>query len=75
MSKLNLTFLFKDSNSGTAGCPAMYSTDRDTYVIQGWVLPDGTQLRDQADGESGVEVPANIIDQIGRRWAAEHGQL
>jgi hypothetical protein len=75
MEELKLDFLFKDRNSGSGGCPAVYKTDRDSYVIQGWVLPAGTQLRDQAANETGVEVPSNIFDQMGRRWAAENGLL
>jgi len=75
VDELQLIFLFKDINSGTGGCPAVYATDRDSYVIQGWNLPAGTRLRDQAENESGVEVPANIIEQIGRRWAAENGLI
>lgn len=75
MDELRLTFLFKDLNSGTGGCPAVYATDRASYVIQGWTLPAGTELQDQAPNESGVEVPPNIVDQIGRRWAAENGLI
>lgn len=72
---MELEFLFKDADSGTGGCPAVYATDRDTYVVQGWNLPDGTVLRDQAANESGVEVPSNIVEQIGERWARQQGLL
>lgn len=66
MDPLTLEFLFKDINSGGGGCPAAYRTDRDTFVIQGWQLSDGAsaQLRQLAPNEAGVEIPANIIDQI-----------
>lgn len=72
---MELEFLFKDADSGTGGCPAVYATGTGTYVVQGWNLPEGTELRDQAPNESGVEVPGNIIDQIGERWARQHGLL
>jgi len=75
MDKLELNFLFKDQNSGTGGCPAVYATNRSTHVIQGWNLPAGTELLNQAANETGVEVPDNIIDQIGERWARGHGLI
>lgn len=66
MDQMTLEFLFKDLNSGGGGCPAAYRTDRDTFVIQGWQLAEGAagQLRQLASNEAGVEIPANIIDQL-----------
>jgi hypothetical protein len=66
MDQMTLEFLFKDVNSGGGGCPAAYRTDRDTFVIQGWQLAEGAaaQLRQLASNEAGVEIPANIIDQL-----------
>ncbi|WP_229716299.1 hypothetical protein [Mangrovihabitans endophyticus] len=66
MDEMTLEFLFKDWSSGGGGCPAAYRTDRDTFVIQGWQLSDGAtgQLRQLASNEAGVEIPANIIDQL-----------
>lgn len=62
---MDLTFLFKDWNSGGGGCPALYATERDTYVVQGWNIEAGdtAQLRQLAPNESGVEIPTNILEQ------------
>lgn len=60
-----LEFLWKDINSGTAGCPALYRSG-DGYVVQGIKLDDETRaaLRQLADGEDGVWVPANVLDRL-----------
>lgn len=60
-----LTFLWKANNSGTAGCPALYRSG-DGYVVQGLKLDAGTRaaLRQLADDEDGVWVPADVIDRI-----------
>lgn len=44
-------------------CPAVYETDRDTYLVQGKVISDQsvlTQLGMPA-GETAVEIPRSII--------------
>jgi len=63
---MKLTFIRKDANSGNGNCPALYATDRGTYVVQGKRLPADAagQLRDLADDEYAVEVPANVIAGI-----------
>ncbi|GAB1639598.1 hypothetical protein [Krasilnikovia sp. MM14-A1259] len=68
MDEMTLEFLFKDHGSGGGGCPAAYRTDRDTFVIQGWQLTERetAQLRQLAPDEAGVEIPANIVDQLVR---------
>lgn len=60
-----LTFLWKDINSGAAGCPALYRTNGG-YVVQGVQLTEGerAQLRQLADGEDAVFVPANVLDRL-----------
>jgi hypothetical protein len=62
---MDLTFMWKDSNSGAGGCPALYST-QDGYVVQGVKLDDATRaaLRDLADNEDAVFVPANVLDRL-----------
>lgn len=61
----NLTFLWKDGDSGGGGCPALYKTDGG-YVVQGIKLTDTerAQLRQLADNEDGVFVPANVLDRL-----------
>lgn len=46
-------------------CPALYRTDRGTYVVQGKVIIDPQALadvRDLANDEGIVEVPADVLD-------------
>lgn len=61
----DLEFLWKDLDSGLGGCPALYRT-AGGYVVQGKRLRDGIreQLRDLADDEDGVFVPANVLDRL-----------
>jgi len=61
----DLEFLWKDSGSGGGGCPALYRTE-DGYVVQGIKLDDATRarLRQFADNEDGVFVPANVLDRL-----------
>lgn len=62
---MDLEYLWKDNNSGMNGCPALYRTDGG-YVVQGLQLDDATraQLRQLADGEDAVFVPANVLDRL-----------
>lgn len=62
---MKLTYLWKDPNSGHGGCPALYET-AGGYVVQGVKLDDETraQLRDLADHEDGVFVPAAVLDLL-----------
>lgn len=71
---MDLEFLFKLASSGTGGCPAFYATDRGTHVVQGYTLSatDTAQLRQRADNETGVEIPDELVDQIGEHWARKH---
>lgn len=61
----DLTFMWKDRNSGGGGCPALYATDGG-YVVQGVKLDDATRatLRQLADDEDAVFVPANVLDRL-----------
>lgn len=61
---MRLTYLGKTTDSGKNGCPALYATDRGTYVVQGRVVTDPdaiADLRDLADDESYIEVPADVL--------------
>lgn len=61
----NLDFMWKDSDSGGGGCPALYATEGG-YIVQGIKLTDEerSQLRQLADSEDGVFVPANVLDRL-----------
>jgi hypothetical protein len=60
-----LEFLWKDEGSGGGGCPAIYKSDGG-YVVQGVQLDADTraQLRQLADDEDAVFVPANVLDRL-----------
>jgi hypothetical protein len=62
---MDIEFLWKDNNSGGGGCPALYKT-AGGYVVQGVKLDAATraQLRQLADDEDGVFVPANVLDRL-----------
>ncbi len=51
------------TESGDNGCPALYITDRDTYVIQGWRVLDAEALAalDIPDNETAIEVPRALL--------------
>jgi hypothetical protein len=61
----DLEFLWKDEGSGGGGCPALYKTDGG-YVVQGVILDEETRahLRQLADNEDAVFVPANVLDRL-----------
>lgn len=62
---MELQWLWKDGDSGFNGCPALYHTEGG-YVVQGVRLDDETraQLRQLADNEDAVFVPANVLDRL-----------
>ncbi len=59
------------TESGNDGCPALYATDRGTYVVQGKRITDAeaiADLVDVRDDEFYVEIPPGLL-----RFAREHG--
>lgn len=62
---MEITFMWKDKDSGGGGCPALYEAPGG-YVVQGIELDEATraQLRQLADGEGAVFVPANVLDRL-----------
>lgn len=62
---MKIEFLWKDLGSGGGGCPALYKTDGG-YVVQGKTLDAETraQLRQLADDEDAIFVPANVLDRL-----------
>jgi hypothetical protein len=62
---MRLTYLGKTGGSNEGSCPALYRTDRGTYVVQGKLITDPAALadvRDLADDETVVEVPADVLE-------------
>jgi hypothetical protein len=62
---MQIEFMWKDINSGGGGCPALNRAPGG-YVVQGIKVDDETraQLRDLADNEDAVYVPANVLDRL-----------
>lgn len=66
---MRLRYLGKTGESGNDGCPALYVTDRGTYVVPGKRVTDRAalaDLRQVADDEDVVEVPADVLGLAGR---------
>jgi hypothetical protein len=60
---MHLTFIGKDPDSNPTGSPTVYRTDRETWVVQGWMVTDSDALTQMniPDGETAVEIPARMI--------------
>jgi hypothetical protein len=57
------------TSSGKNGCPALYATDRGTYVVQGKLITDEeaiASLEDVREDEFYVEIPKGLL-----RFASE----
>jgi hypothetical protein len=63
---MEIEFIRKTSGSVGGNCPAVYRAENGNYVIQGWRIDADTRarLRDLADNETAVEVPADVIAGI-----------
>ena len=62
---MKIEFLWKDSGSAQGQCSAIYQAPNG-YVVQGTKLDPETraQLRDLAEHEDAVFVPANVLDRL-----------
>jgi hypothetical protein len=52
------------TDTGHTGCPALYATDRDTYVVQGKLITDREAIADLVDvreDEFYVEIPKGLL--------------
>lgn len=59
---MRLRILGTNSEQGT--CPAIYATDRDTFVVQGKIVADPDALGDVvnlAADETLVEIPRDLV--------------
>lgn len=63
---MHLTFLGKDSYPQNS--PTLFATDRDSYVVQGWIVTDPAILAMIAvsDDETIVEVPAKLMSHLAK---------
>lgn len=60
---MRLTFVGKDPDSNPTGSPTVYRTDRETWVVQGWMItdPDALAQMNLPGGETAVEIPDRMI--------------
>lgn len=61
---VNLRFLGKESTPDDS--PTLYATDRDSYVIQGWIVTDPAILARHSipDDETLVEIPPSLMKHL-----------
>lgn len=62
------------TSSGHTGCPALYATDRGTFVVQGKLVTDPeaiSHLVDVRDDEFYVEIPRRLLRFAPAEWVAE----
>ncbi len=59
---MRLTLVGKDPDSNPTGSPAVYRTDRASWVVQGWVLADPEALAQLVipEGAGCVEIPDRV---------------
>jgi len=51
-------------------CPTLYRSDRETAVVQGWIITDPSTVAlagGVGDGESLVEIPADLVEEALRQ--------
>ncbi len=60
---MELSFVAKDPGSEPSGSPTLYRTDRQSWVVQGWVVTDQDALAAMGipDGETCVEIPDRLV--------------
>lgn len=60
---MELTLVAKDPDSYPSGSPTLYRTDRQSWVVQGWVVTDADVLAamEVPEGETCVEIPDRLI--------------
>jgi hypothetical protein len=63
-SAMQLMFLGKDSQPNQS--PTLYATDRDSYIVQGWIVtaPEILVMIAVADDQTIVEVPAKLMTYL-----------
>jgi hypothetical protein len=68
---MKLTFLGKDSTPNDS--PTLYETDRETYLVQGYMVTDPEALSQMRipEGETVVEVPKRLMRYLPEE---QHGE-
>lgn len=68
---MRLTFMGKDPDSNPTGSPTIYRTDRESWLVQGWVVTDAEALAqmDIPEGETVVEIPDRMLQFFKRAGA------
>lgn len=63
-----LTFIGKDPDSNPTGSPTIYRTDRNSWIVLGWVVTDLEALAQMniPKGEACVEIPDRMIQFFGQ---------
>ncbi|MDQ2884333.1 MAG: hypothetical protein M3Y48_25145 [Actinomycetota bacterium] len=63
---MHLTFLGKESHPNQS--PTLFATDRDSYVVQGWIVidPEIVARIEVSDEETIVEVPATLLTHLAK---------
>jgi hypothetical protein len=65
---VKIMFVAKDPGSEPSGSPTLYRTDRESWVVQGWVVtdPDVLSAMDIPQGEACVEIPDRLVPFFGQ---------
>ena len=61
---MRLTFIGKDPDSNPTGSPTVYRTDRETWVVQGWIVTDLdalAQIEHPETGKQRSKIPDRMI--------------
>jgi hypothetical protein len=60
---MELTLVAKDPDSSPGQSPTLYRTDRESWVVQGWVVTDMDALTAMniPEGETCVEIPDRLV--------------
>lgn len=69
---MRLTLIGSDPDSNPTNSPTIYRTDRESWVVQGWVItdPDALAELNLPEGESAVEIPDRVIQFFGQEGRA-----
>lgn len=60
---MRVTLVGTDPASNPTGSPTVYRTDRDSWLVQGWIVTDPEALAQMniPDGETVVEIPDRLL--------------
>jgi hypothetical protein len=60
---MRIRFVAKDPDSVPDQSPTLYRTDRDSWLVQGWVVSDRGALAEMniPEGETVVEIPDRLV--------------